>query len=179
VRVKKKFEQNRNLMNSKEETNLPIYSFGPIADTQSKVLILGTIPGKESLRMNAYYAHPQNVFWKILFNIYDLPLSTDYQVRKELLYQNKIALWDVLKSCSRKSSLDNDIRLEEPNDLHKFLKCHDTISEIFFNGKGAAKFFMKYFPNILIPNQVLPSTSPALAKKWDDKLAAWKILKTV
>ena len=52
-----------------QETGLPIYSFAPIADLKSKSLILGTIPGKESLRLNAYYAHPQNVFWKIIFSL--------------------------------------------------------------------------------------------------------------
>ncbi len=154
----------------------PVYSFPPIADFQSRVLILGTMPGKESLRRYAYYAHPQNAFWKILFALFTHPFSANYGDRKEMLLQNRIALWDVLKTCTRPSSLDTDIRKEEPNDLHQFLLHHQNISEIFFNGKGAAGYFRKYFPDITLPNQTLPSTSPAHAVKWESKLEAWQIL---
>ena len=154
--------------------DLPVYSFPPIADLQSKVLILGTMPGKESLRRNAYYAHPQNAFWKILFTLFTHPASTNNEVRKEMLLQNSVALWDVLKTCTRASSLDADIRKEEPNDLQQFLLRHHNISEIFFNGKGAAGYFRKYFPEIKLPYQILPSTSPAHAISWESKLESWK-----
>jgi len=160
------------------ETDSPIYSFAPIADSQSKLLILGTIPGKESLRLNAYYAHPQNAFWKIIFNLHDLPFSTDNQVRRAVLLQKRIALWDVLRSCERRSSLDNDIRLEQPNDLRTLLLSHPGISRIYFNGKGAAKYFRKYFPDLSLLNQVLPSSSPAHAVKWEQKLEAWQVIKS-
>ena len=162
-----------------EESDSLIYSFAPIADSKSKVLILGTMPGKESLRMNEYYAHRQNAFWKIIFQLHEIPLSTEYQVKRGVLLQNRIALWDVLKACTRKSSLDNDIKMEEPNDLHTFLSSHPDISKIFFNGNVAARYFRKYFPNISLPNQVLPSTSPAHAIKWEQKLAVWQVIKTI
>lgn len=164
-------------MNEIPQSNPIIYSFPPIASTQSKALILGTIPGKESLRMEAYYAHGQNAFWKIIFALHDLPFTLDYQIRREVLLKNDIALWDVLKACSRESSLDNDIRLEEPNDLRTFLQSHPGISKIFFNGKSAAKYFRKYFSDIYIPTQTLPSTSPAHAVKWDQKLISWLVIK--
>ena len=165
-------------MNEIELKESPIYSFAPIADSRSKVLILGTIPGKESLRSCAYYAHPQNAFWKIVFALHDQPFSTNDLIRREVLLQNRIALWDVLGSCHRKSSLDNDIRLEQPNDLHTFLSAHPTISGIFFNGQGAAGYFRKYFPEVSLPNQTMPSTSPAHAIKWEKKLEAWQAVKT-
>lgn len=160
-----------------QETGLPIYSFAPIADLKSNLLILGTIPGKESLRQNAYYAHPQNAFWKIIFTLVNQPYSTDNQVRRMVLLQNGIALWDVLKSCTRESSLDTDIKMEGPNDLRTFLSAHPGISKIYFNGKGAARFFTRYFPDIILPNHVLPSSSPAHAIKWEQKLAAWQVIK--
>lgn len=160
-----------------QETGLPIYSFAPIADLKSKSLILGTIPGKESLRLNAYYAHPQNAFWKIIFSLMNQPYSADDQIRRKILLQNGIALWDVLRTCTRESSLDTDIKMEGPNDLRAFLSAHPGISKIYFNGKGAARFFRKYFPDILLPNDILPSSSPAHAIKWEQKLAAWQVIR--
>jgi len=165
------------MIDENQKSNTLIYSFAPIVNLQSKVLILGTMPGKESLRTKSYYAHPQNAFWKIVFNILDLPLSDDYQTRRNVLLQHNIALWDVLKACERRSSLDNDIRMEEPNDIQTFLSFHPNISCIFFNGKDSARYFGKYFSNIHLPNRVLPSTSPAHAIKWEQKLAAWQIIK--
>ena len=162
-----------------ELTDSSIYSFAPIENSRSKVLILGTMPGKESLWINAYYAHPQNAFWKIIFNLLDLPFSTDYQVKKGVLLQNGIALWDVLRTCERSSSLDNDIKMERPNDLHTFLSSHTDISKIFFNGKSAARYFSKYFRDITLPNEVLPSTSPAHTIKWEQKQAAWQVIKAI
>ena len=166
------------MMNEIIKKDSPIYSFPPIADFKSKILVLGTMPSKESLRMNGYYAHPQNAFWKIMFNLHNHPFSTDYNEKRDLLLENGIALWDVLRTCERRSSLDNDIKMEEPNDLRAFLSTHPGISKIFLNGKGAARYFNKYFVDIGLPNQVLPSTSPAHAVKWEQKLAIWQAIKT-
>lgn len=167
------------MMSEIQKIDSSIYSFPPIADSMSKVLILGTIPGKESLRMTEYYGHPRNAFWKIIFKLYNIPFSSDYQFKVETLLQNGIALWDVLRTCERQSSLDNDIKMEGPNDLRQFLSSHPGISKIFFNGKGAARYFSKYFADISLPNQVLPSTSPAHAVKWEEKLEIWQVVKTV
>ena len=164
-------------MNMNQPINPTIFSFPPIANPKCSILILGTMPGKESLRKKAYYAHGQNTFWKIIFAIFNRQFSTEIEIRKEVLLQNGIALWDVLNYCERASSLDSDIRQEVPNDLRNFLMTHDHISRIFFNGSGAAKFFKKYFPDIHLPTLTLPSTSPAHAVKWEQKLVAWSIIK--
>jgi hypoxanthine-DNA glycosylase len=163
-------------MKMNEPINPTIYSFPPIANPECTVLILGTMPGKESLRAQAYYAHGQNAFWKIIFALYNRPFSFNIEIRKEILLQNGIALWDVLKYCERESSLDSDIRQEVPNDLRTFLFTYPYISKIFFNGAGAGKFFKKYFPDINLPTLTLPSTSPAHAIKWEHKLQVWTII---
>ena len=86
------------------------FSFPPISNIESKVLILGTMPGIASLKLNQYYGHTRNNFWKLLFEIFNEPFSTDYEIRKKMLLKNNVALWDVIKVCVREGSLDCDIK---------------------------------------------------------------------
>ncbi len=66
-------------------------SFAPIAGKNPKILILRTLPGKESLRLQQYYGHPRNVFWKILFSLFHEESESDYIKRTQLLKRNKSA----------------------------------------------------------------------------------------
>lgn len=134
------------------------------------------MPGVESLRLQQYYGHGQNAFWKILLALYDLPVSANYEDRKDLLLKNKIALWDVLKACEREGSLDSDICEEEANDIKGFLKAHPSITHIFFNGQKAQSFFKKYVKGVELSHTVLPSTSPAHTLSFQKKLEAWSIV---
>lgn len=155
------------------------HSFAPISNPNAKVLILGTMPGAQSLALNQYYGHPQNAFWKIMFTLFDMPYSKDYEERKNLLLVNKIAVWDVLEACIREGSLDSAIQEEVPNDIHSFLKLHPNIKHIFFNGQKAAAFFKKYIKlDESYQLTTLPSTSPAHAgKSFENKLKEWSSIK--
>ncbi|HEY6144265.1 MAG TPA: DNA-deoxyinosine glycosylase [Flavobacterium sp.] len=155
------------------------YSFPPISNPNSTVLILGTMPGAQSLALNQYYGHRQNAFWKIIFALFDTPYTTDYEQRKSLLSANQVAVWDVLEACVREGSLDSAIEQEVPNDIPSFLKTHPNITHIFFNGQKAAAFFKKY---IRLKKDyhlaTLPSTSPANAgKSFETKLSEWNVIK--
>lgn len=154
-----------------------IFSFPPIVDHNSRMLILGTMPGKESLLRGEYYAHPRNAFWRIMFSLFGQPYSDNYQIKKELLLDQSIALWDVLKVCERHSSLDSDIAVEEPNDFSNFFIQYPKIETIFFNGQPAARFFKKYASAHGKPDFVLPSTSPAHAVSMEYKLSKWSVVK--
>lgn len=157
------------------------FSFPPISLPDAKILILGTMPGKTSLEINEYYGYKHNVFWKILFAIFEKEYSNDYNLKKKLIKNNKIALWDSLKYCERKGSLDSNIKREEINDFYNFFLQHSKIKHIMFNGKASYNFFKKH---VGLRNNfkyyILPSTSPANAsKKFEEKFNEWLIIKTV
>lgn len=156
---------------------MKIISFPPISPYDQKILILGTMPGKRSLELKQYYGHGGNTFWKIMFDLFQKPYSTDYEIKTKLLVDNSIALWDVLKACERESSSDSDILLEEPNDFETYFKSNSSLKAIFFNGKKAKDYFERYVVIPSIPCIILPSTSPA--NTWftyDEKVEEWKAI---
>lgn len=162
-----------------------VHSFPPVADRSSRVLILGSMPGKRSLEAGRYYAHPQNLFWPFMESILDIPSTMDYAQRCEALVARRIALWDTLKTCTRAGSLDSEIVTSSmvPNDFDRFLADHPRIELIAFNGATAEKVFMKRVAPSLedrlrkIGMERLPSTSPANASiPRATKLAAWRVI---
>ena len=143
-------------------------SFKPSIDNESKILILGSMPGIKSLEEQQYYAHPQNRFWKVMGNICNEPKLSelDYETKLKTLLNNNIALWDTIKSCKREGSLDSDIQNEKPNDIRKLLKTYPNIETICLNGNKSYSAFKKYFP-VLFEKYAchrMPSTSPANAR---------------
>ena len=161
-----------------------IASFPPVAADDARILILGSIPGRESLRQQQYYAHPRNAFWPIMAEIFQAPPDLPYPARLELLLANQIALWDVIGTCSRATSLDSDIEAAtvQVNDFRRFLADHRQIATILCNGGTAENTFRKkILPaiHLTLPHLTLlrlPSTSPANAGcPYADKLAAWRV----
>lgn len=130
-------------------------SFGPIVFANSQILILGTMPDKESLITGEYYASSSNSFWKIIEEIYNNSNKfANYKEKISCLKKNRISLWDVYGQCDRKGSLDSSISNEALNDIDAFLSKHSSIKRIVFNGKKAAS---AYLPKI--EYSVLCSTS--------------------
>lgn len=155
-----------------------IQSFPPIEDTAARVLILGSMPGKESLRAGQYYAHGRNAFWAIMGDLVGAGPGLPYASRVRILKSCGIAVWDVLASCTRDSSLDSDIDQASivTNDFESFFLTHPDITDVFFNGAMAEKYF--HGRGLSLPRPLrfhrLPSTSPAnAAMSYDQKLSAW------
>ena len=164
---------------------LHIHCFAPIEDSRSTVLILGSMPGKASLQAGQYYAHPRNAFWRVMGDLVGAGVALPYESRVRRLKSCRIALWDVLKSCTRKGSLDSDIDESSitPNDFISFYQAHPRIAHIFFNGAKAEACYRKHVLTSLsdkfksLPCQRLPSTSPANASlSYKQKLKAWRIV---
>ncbi|MGV0965537.1 DNA-deoxyinosine glycosylase [Empedobacter falsenii] len=151
-------------------------SFTAIISEQPKILILGSLPGDLSLEVNQYYGHPRNRFWKMIFEIFETEFSEDYEVRKQLILQNKLALWDVVHSAYRKGSMDVDMKNVSPNQIDELLNKHPTIEKIIFNGKKAEQLFWKYFDEKTSIEYIsLPSTSPANAQfSYERLIEFWK-----
>lgn len=162
-------------------TTLHVHSFAPIDSRTSRVLILGTMPGKVSLRERQYYAHPRNLFRSIIGRILEFDPARPYEARVASIQSAGIAIWDVLKTCTRKSSLDSGIDDSSavPNDFLAFLAGHPHIQRICFNGAKAEALYMKHArPRLTFDPNIqhlrLPSTSPANATlAFSVKVRAW------
>ena len=155
-----------------------IFSFPPIIDDYSEIIILGSIPGVKSLEKQQYYGHPQNKFWKIIFELLDEEFTEDYDQRIQTLKKHHIALWDVIDSCERRGSLDSEIKNEEANQIGELLENYPNIKAIFCNGGKSYKNLQKILgKNYKIPVFLLPSTSPLHTVSFEKKLEEWKKIK--
>lgn len=153
------------------------HTFEPIFDKNSEILVLGSFPSVKSRENNFYYAHPQNRFWRVVASVYSCPVPKTVEEKKNMLLSNKIAVWDVIKSCEITGSADSTIKSVIPNDLSKILSVAD-IKKIYANGKTAQSLYNKYIKkNTGVDIISLPSTSPANAAYSLEKLIKeWKII---
>jgi TDG/mug DNA glycosylase family protein len=160
--------------------------FPPIAKPDAELLILGSLPGRKSLEMQQYYAHPQNAFWKLITRIYDSGSSLPYKQRVKILTSNHIALWDVLAAAERPGSLDSSIvhASARANDFAAFFRAHPQISRVYFNGRKAEELYRRFvLPAVSAEFATMryvsmPSTSPAHAgMPFAEKLVRWKKIK--
>lgn len=158
-----------------------IYGLAPIANEESRILILGSMPGEQSLNIQQYYGHRRNHFWKILQELFNEEIEDNYESKVNFLLRNKIALWDVIGSCKRQGSLDADITDEVANDLTSFFEKYPKIKFVAFNGDKAYKTFKKHigfksYEHIEFVK--LTSTSPANVNRFEEKVENWRIIRS-
>lgn len=151
------------------------HTINPIYNEKSNILILGTFPSVKSRENKFFYSHPQNRFWKIIAYITNTsPVPSTIDEKKNMLLNNKIALFDVIKSCDITGSSDTSIKNVEPWDLSIILdSCN--IKKVYANGNKAYELYMKYCYNNLKRSIIkLPSTSPANASfNFERLLSEW------
>ncbi|MCR5845168.1 MAG: DNA-deoxyinosine glycosylase [bacterium] len=136
----------------------------PIFDSNSRVLILGTMPSPKSREVGFYYGHPQNRFWRILAELFDEPLPTSNEERTALVLEHRIALWDVLASCEIEGASDSSIRNAVPNDISRVLD-RAPIKAIFTTGGKAKELYDRHLcDHVGMEAIALPSSSAANAR---------------
>ncbi|CFL24213.1 DNA-deoxyinosine glycosylase [Burkholderia pseudomallei] len=155
----------------------------PIVDANSTHLILGTMPGMESLKFQRYYAHGANQFWQILETVYGEKIPDHYELRVEFLLHHGIALWDVLRGADREVSLDSAIKNELANDFTALFERFPRLRTIGLHGITAAKLFRRHIvfqrgvPIGDLQCTVLPSTSSTpgrYVKSFEEKMTCWR-----
>ena len=118
--------------------------FDPVVDQNTRLLILGSLPGEQSLARNEYYGNRQNKFWELVGAIIDVDLrGLPYEARLETLLVHDVGLWDVIAEAERKGSLDANIRNESHNALEELVETLPALRAIAFNGGTAARIGRK------------------------------------
>ena len=138
------------------------------------VMIVGSMPSVKSLADAQYYAHPRNAFWPILFDVFGVTPTDDYEAKKTLIRDNGLALWDAAQSCEREGSLDSNMRDVIYNDFAALYARCPHIHTVLCNGGTAHALFLKsgYAGNRRVIR--MPSTSPAYTMAYARKLTIWK-----
>jgi len=156
-----------------------VQSMAPIIDERSEILILGSMPGEQSLQKQEYYGNPRNHFWPILYAHYQHRPCETYEEKKAFLLEHQLALWDSAEVCKRKGSSDNTITEVVPNDICRLLQEYPGVRLILLNGAAAERIFLKYIRErggIVVRYERVPSTSPIPGRNvpnFDEKLETW------
>jgi len=150
-------------------------SFPPVVRQDTRLLILGSLPGERSLAEQRYYAHPRNLFWRLAGEAIGQDLETfAYEARLEALLAAGIGLWDTVASATRPGSLDTAIRDAEHNPLAQLVAILPELRAVAFNGAASAKIGTALLAQTNLALLPLPSSSPANAAiPYADKRRLW------
>lgn len=156
----------------------------PVIDANTRVLILGSLPGDESLRLQQYYANPRNHFWPIMADVLSFDLELPYEERLQALRARGVGLWDVLHSAERKGSLDGNIVKPVVNDFDGLTQQCPRLQMFLLNGSKSEVSFRRnvlpsqtIFAQANIPFRRCPSTSPVPGRNvpsYLEKLGMWR-----
>ncbi len=154
-----------------------VHPFPPLFGSESDTLILGSFPSVKSREAMFFYGHPQNRFWKLTAMLFGEPVPETISEKTGLILNNRLALWDSIRSCTITGSSDSSVKDVVPNDLSPIFE-NSKVNRVFCNGALSHKMYMKYiFPETKVKAVKLPSTSPANAAFSLERLYEhWKII---
>ena len=150
----------------------------PIARSDARLFILGSLPGDASLSAQRYYAHPTNQFWRLLGGAIGEDLhALPYDERLQRLADRRIGLWDVIASATRRGSLDQSIRSAAHNRLEQLRHDFPELRALAFNGSTAAATGRRLLGDSKGLTVIeLPSSSAANTRPFAQKAEAWSVL---
>lgn len=163
--------------------NIISHPIPPVWNSESRILILGTMPSPKSRESGFYYMHPQNRFWSVMVEVFGESLahpnnapdiSAAIAERHNFLLRHHLAMWDVLASCEITGAADSSIKNAVPNDFTEIFE-NSKIHHIICTGKTAYNLWKKHCATIYesrynLTVHCLPSTSPANAQWSKEKL---------
>ena len=154
-------------------------SFPPVVDDRTRLLLLGSLPGEQSLARGQYYANPRNQFWRLLTEILGTDLVVlNYEQRLAALLAARIGLWDSIASATRQGSLDTSIRAHRANELTDLVGRLPSLTAVAFNGAASARIGERALGDAGdFARLALPSSSPAYTLPFDRKLEQWRALR--
>lgn len=167
-------------MNITEPGRLELLTgLAPVVNHRSRILILGSFPSAISLARREYYANPRNNFWKIMESVIDMPTDLRYEEKLTVLQSSGIGLWDVVHQCKRPGSADSAIRDPIMSDIRSLLARYPGISLFACNGRTAESGLNHIFhlQDDRVTVRYLPSSSPAHAIPYPEKVRSWQILR--
>jgi hypoxanthine-DNA glycosylase len=149
----------------------------PVVAADTRILLLGSFPGEESLRQEQYYAHPRNQFWRLLGDVLETPIhDLPYTRRLQRLKQLQVGLWDIITHCERTGSLDGDIRNPLLSQFEWLREHAPHVAVVAMNGRKAGTAAPR-LSALGYRTLVLPSSSPAHTLPYAEKLEAWQALR--
>jgi hypoxanthine-DNA glycosylase len=154
--------------------------FDPVVDERTRLLVLGSLPGEQSLTRQEYYGNKQNRFWMLMSEVVGLDLvRLDYAARLKALLANGVGLWDVVAEAQRAGSLDSKIRDRADNDLPGLIATLPNLTTIALNGSTATRIGKKVLGQHAHRYRIisLPSSSPAYTLAYAEKLVVWRSLR--
>ncbi|MDQ8757265.1 DNA-deoxyinosine glycosylase [Sphingosinicella sp. LHD-64] len=156
------------------------HCFPPVVRADTRLLVLGSLPGAISLARGQYYAHPQNQFWRLTGPVLGRDLvPLPYEARLQALLDAGVGLWDTVAAAVRKGSLDADIRRHEASDLGSLVAHLPKLRALAFNGGTSARIGRRQLGDPAGLRLIdLPSSSPAYTIPFDHKREAWLVLRT-
>lgn len=153
------------------------HEFAPLFDSDSEILILGSIPSPKSREQAFYYGHPQNRFWKVMAQVLNEKVPVSVKEKTEMMLKHKIALWDALVECDICGASDSSIKNPVPADI-PWIIDKTNIRKVYATGATAYKYYQKFNAGRTGIDAIkLPSTSPANAAMSLERLTeAYKVI---
>lgn len=120
-----------------------VHPFSPLYNSESRILILGSLPSVKSREQMFFYGHPQNRFWKMISGVFEEAVPQTIEEKKAFMLKHNIAMWDTIYSCDIIGSSDSSIKNVVPTDLKSIID-NSKIEKVICNGKTSGKYYEKY-----------------------------------